>query len=53
MKKTELDQAREEGLRRYQIIAPLLEEGLAECEKRQIRRLICDREGLSRRTLRR
>jgi putative transposase len=53
MNKTELDQGREEGLRRYQIIVPLLEEGLAECEKRQIRRLICDREGLSRRTLRR
>jgi putative transposase len=53
MNKTELDQAREEGLRRYQIIVPLLEEGLAECEKRQIRRLICDREGLSGRTLRR
>lgn len=53
MNKAELDQARAEGLRRYQIIVPLLEEGLAECEKRQIRRLICDREGLSRRTLRR
>jgi putative transposase len=53
MNKTELDQAREEGLRRYQIIVPLLEEGLVECEKRQVRRLICDREGLSRRTLRR
>ena len=25
---------REEGLRRYRIIAPLLDEGLAECEKR-------------------
>ena len=53
MNKSELDQAREEGLRRYQIIVPLLAEGLAECEKRQIRWLICDREGLSRRTLRR
>jgi transposase InsO family protein len=53
MNKTELDQGREEGLRRYQIIVPLLEEGLVECEKRQVRRLICDREGLSRRTLRR
>ena len=53
MNKTELDQGREEGLRRYQIIVPLLEEGLAECEKRQIRRLICDRDGLSGRTLRR
>jgi putative transposase len=53
MNKTELEQDREEGLRRYQIIVPLLEEGLAECEKRQVRRLICDREGLSGRTLRR
>ncbi len=53
MKKEELDQKREEGLRRYRIIAPLLEEGLAECEKRQMRRLICGREGLSNRTLRR
>ena len=53
MKENKLDQGREEGLRRYQIIVPLLEEGLAECEKRQVRRLICDREGLSGRTLRR
>lgn len=53
MNKTELDRGREEGLRRYQIIVPLLEEGLAECEKRQVRRLVCDRGGLSGRTLRR
>jgi transposase InsO family protein len=53
MRKGELDQAREEGLRRYQIIAPLLEEGLAECEKRPIRRLIRDQERISDRTLRR
>ncbi len=53
MRKQELDQLREEGLRRYRIIAPLLEEGLAECEKRHIRRLIRSREGLSGRTLRR
>lgn len=53
MRKQELDQLREEGLRRYQIIAPLLEEGLAESERRHIRRLICSREGLSERTLRR
>ena len=53
MRKQELDQEREEGLRRYRIIAPLLEEGLAECEKRQIRRLIRDQEGISGRTLRR
>ena len=53
MSKEELDQGREEGLRRYRIIAPLVEEGLAESEKRNIRRLIRDREGISERTLRR
>jgi len=53
MRKEELDQRREEGLRRYRIIAPLMEEGLAQCEKRHVRRLIRDREGLSARTLRR
>ena len=53
MRKEELDQKREEGLRRYRIIAPLLEEGLARCEKLQVRRLIRHREGLSTRTLRR
>jgi transposase InsO family protein len=51
--KGELDQKREEGLRRYRIIAPLLEKGLAECEKRPIRRLIRDQERISERTLRR
>lgn len=49
----ELDRLREEGLRRYRIIAPLLEEGLAESEKQGIRRLIQSREGVSGRTLRR
>ena len=53
MRKEELDQKREEGLRRYRIIAPLLEEGLARCEKIHIRRLIRNREGLSTRTIRR
>lgn len=53
MKKEELDEGREEALRRYRIIAPLLEEGLAESEKRSIRRLIRIREGISDRTLRR
>ncbi len=53
MKKEELDSEREEALRRYRIIVPLLEEGLAECEKRQVRRLVCSREGLTCRTLRR
>ncbi len=53
MGKEELDRGREEGLRRYRIIVPLLEEGMAECEKRPIRRLVCDQEGISERTLRR
>jgi putative transposase len=53
VEKQGLDRLREEGLRRYRIIAPLLEEGLAECEKRHIRRFIRNREGLSERTLRR
>jgi putative transposase len=53
MSKADLDQPREAGLRRYRIISPLLEEGLAECEKRLWRRCICEREGLSERTLRR
>lgn len=53
MRKEELDPGREEALRRYRIIAPLLEEGLAECEKRHIRGLIRSQEGISSRTLRR
>ncbi len=53
MRKEELDRGREEGLSRYRMIVPLLEEGLAECEKRQMRRLICHQEGISGRTLRR
>ena len=53
MRKQELDQLREEALRRYRIIVPLLEEGLSESEKRSIRRLIRSQEGISDRTLRR
>jgi putative transposase len=53
VRKQELDQLREEALRRYRIIIPLLEEGLAESEKRDIRRLIQSQEGISDRTLRR
>ncbi|MDP2953220.1 MAG: helix-turn-helix domain-containing protein, partial [Chloroflexota bacterium] len=53
MRKEELDDKREEGLRRYQIIAPLLAEDLTRAEKIQARRLIRSREGLSARTLRR
>jgi transposase InsO family protein len=53
MQTQKLDHFREEGLRRYRIIAPLLDASLAECEKCDIRRLICAREELSGRTLRR
>ena len=53
MKEKKLDQGREEGLRRYRIIVQLLDESLAECEKRQIRRMVCTQEGISERTLRR
>lgn len=53
MRKQELDREREEALRRYRIIVPLLEEGLAESEKHNMRRLICKQEGISNRTLRR
>jgi len=53
MKQSTLDGPREEGLRRYRLISPLLEAGLAASEKRAWRRLICEREGLSARTLRR
>lgn len=53
MTKQELDHLREEALRRYRIIVPLLEEGLAESEKRPIRRMICQQEDISPRTLRR
>jgi len=53
MRKQELDRLREEALRRYRVIAPLLDEGLSESEKRHIRRLIRSREGISGRTLRR
>jgi transposase InsO family protein len=53
MKSRELDRFREEGLRRYRIIVPLLDDSLAESEKSAVRRLICARERLSERTLRR
>ncbi len=53
MRKQELDQLREEALRRYRIIASLLDESLSESEKRDIRWLTCSRESISGRTLRR
>lgn len=53
MKKSELDQRREEALHRYQIIVPLLDENLSESEKHHIRWLLCEQEDISSRTLRR
>lgn len=53
MKNQELDERREEALRRYQIIAPLLDEGLSACERSNARWLIRCQEGISERTLRR
>ncbi|MDP2729352.1 MAG: helix-turn-helix domain-containing protein, partial [Dehalococcoidales bacterium] len=53
MRKPELDRLREEALRRYRVIVPLLDEGLTESERRSIRWLICQQEGISSRTLRR
>ena len=53
MRKQELGQLREEALRRYRIIVPLLEDGLSEREKSSIRRLIRSQEDISDRTLRR
>lgn len=53
MKNQELDERREEALRRYQLIAPLLDEGSSEWEKRNARWIICCQENISERTLRR
>ena len=48
-----LDERREEALRRFRILAPLLTEGLSSCEERQLRGQILLKEGISERTLRR
>jgi transposase InsO family protein len=53
MKQQELDERREEALRRYQMIAPLLDEGSSEWEKRNARWIIRCQEDISERTLRR
>ncbi|RCX12111.1 homeodomain-containing protein [Anaerobacterium chartisolvens] len=53
MKNNELDERREEALRRYQMIAPLLDEGSSEWEKRNARWMIRCKEDVSERTLRR
>jgi putative transposase len=44
---------KESALLKYAVISPLLQDGLEACEKRQIRREILSREGMSERTLRR
>lgn len=48
-----LDEKREEALRRFRILSPLLAEGLSSCEERQLRAQILLKEGVSERTLRR
>jgi transposase len=47
------DEPRQEALQRYQLIAPLFEEGLSEGEKKTLRRMIRERTKISERTLRR
>mgnify|MGYP005843417205 CR=1 FL=1 len=53
MKNQELDDRREEALRRYQLIAPLLDEGSPEWEKQNARWLLRCQGEVSERTLRR
>lgn len=53
MKEIELDGDREEGLRRFALVAPLLEEGLSSSEASERRLRILEREEISERTLRR
>ncbi len=53
MKDVELDMYREEALRRYALLAPLLEDGLSPLEASQRRTKLLEREGVSERTLRR
>jgi transposase InsO family protein len=53
MRNQELDERRDEALRRYRIIAPLLDEGASEWERKNARWLILSQEGISARTLRR
>jgi len=53
MKNQELDQRREEALRRYQLIAPLLDEGSSAMEKHNSRWMLRCQNDVSERTLRR
>ena len=53
MKEAVIDTGREEALRRFGLISPLLEEGLCATELAKRRCLLLEREGISERTLRR
>lgn len=53
MEKMEIDAVREEGLRRFALISPLLEEGISAFEKTRRKLLLLEEEGISERTLRR
>jgi transposase InsO family protein len=53
MKENVIDPGREEALKRFGLISPLLEEGLCSAELARRRCLLLEREGISERTLRR
>lgn len=53
MREAELDMYREEALRRYALLAPLLEDGLSPLESSERRTKLLEREEISERTLRR
>ena len=52
MKDEKMDRGREEGLRKYALIAPLLEEGVPAFEMARRRSLLREQQGISERTLR-
>jgi hypothetical protein len=47
------DRAREDGLSKYEILAPLLDEGLSRSTRGEIETRLCEEHGISPRTLRR
>ena len=53
MKNNVIEAGREEALKRFALIAPLLEEGISVAESAQIRCMLLEREEISERTLRR
>ena len=53
MKDAQIDRGREEGLRKYALLAPLLEEGVPAFEMARRRSLLREQQGISERTLRR